>query len=586
MPDLELPRHPQQGHRRRRAATTAGGIVGLTVLGLCGSALPASGLAVTATSAPLSGSPVASVATVATTAESGAGDTTVTTLEVPALQSRTVGKAPSATATTSGVVAELQRTGTADYAMVGVTWEAGSAAPGTRVLVASREDGQWSDYEPLDVEPEPEDAAGTDARGGTEPMWVGRADGIAVRVVSSTGEAPADLKVATVEPDREASAKTTPTASTAATATTAARKPAPGAPITGPVDFPVMPDIMTRKQWGADESLGDACWAPRYGRSARAVVVHHTVNANDYDRNDGPAIMRSILAYHTQGQGWCDIGYNLLVDRYGRIYEGRAGGIRLPVRGAHAGDYNTDTVGISMIGDYDKARLTRRLKNAMVRLVGWRLGTSYTPISGRTNIYDKRVPHILGHRDVMSTACPGRYGYAFLPELRKRVRRYLSDYHSPIEARAERLGRDVTGNVFIGEAWRKGGFMTRFNRGQMLLKPGLGPHWLSGRALKAYQRAGSVGGPLGYPKSDVQATDLAGVRRALFEHGGIYLVGKRASALYGRVFFRWARLGAVNSSLGAPISSIVSTGTRETARFQHGRITWDKAANQMTVEKQ
>jgi uncharacterized protein with LGFP repeats len=97
--------------------------------------------------------------------------------------------------------------------------------------------------------------------------------------------------------------------------------------------------VISRREWGADPRLGDECFEPVYGSSVRAVVLHHTVNSNDYSRSDAPAIVRSILAYHTQGQGWCDIGYNFLVDRFGRIYQGRRGGVRLPVRGAHAGDY-------------------------------------------------------------------------------------------------------------------------------------------------------------------------------------------------------------------------------------------------------
>jgi len=484
---------------------------------------------------------------------------------------------PVATAwSRGGVVAELPPTRTAGYAMVGVTWRAGTAAPGTEVLVSSRTDGTWTGYEPLDVEDQPGAAAGAEARGGTEPLWVDGADGIAVRVRSQAGRAPADLEVTTVDPAR------TPTPSAAS-----ASGSAPGAPITGPVAFPSMPDVITRREWGADPDLGDACWAPRYGNAARAVVVHHTVNANDYGRNDVTAIMKSIQAYHTQGQGWCDIGYNYLVDRFGRIYEGRAGGLRYPVRGAHAGDYNNDTVGISMIGDYDSVRLTRRLKNAMVRLVGWRLGTSYMPIYGRTRVFDQRVPRILGHRDVMSTTCPGRYGYAFLPELRKRVHRYLSGFDSPIRERARELGRDVTGKVFMGQAWRRGGFVTRFNGGQMMLKQGFGPHWLSGPGLRAFRRTGGVYGPMGYPWTDLKDTVLRRVDRAMFEGGGLYVVrGREAHALYGRAFTRWSKLGGLSGPLGAPTSSVVvHRNGRERVSFQHGRIVWNPKTNRIKVKR-
>ena len=68
--------------------------------------------------------------------------------------------------------------------------------------------------------------------------------------------------------------------------------------------------------------------------------MHHTVNANDYTADEVPGIMRSIYAYHVKSRGWRDIGYNFLVDRFGRIWEGRYGGIDKPVVGAHTCGYN------------------------------------------------------------------------------------------------------------------------------------------------------------------------------------------------------------------------------------------------------
>jgi uncharacterized protein with LGFP repeats len=75
--------------------------------------------------------------------------------------------------------------------------------------------------------------------------------------------------------------------------------------------------------------------APRYSSTIYAGWVHHTVNANDYSSAEVPGIIRSIYAYHMQGRGWSDIGYNFLVDRFGRLWEGRSGGIDRPVIGAH-----------------------------------------------------------------------------------------------------------------------------------------------------------------------------------------------------------------------------------------------------------
>jgi hypothetical protein len=255
------------------------------------------------------------------------------------------------------------------------------------------------------------------------------------------------------------------------------------------------------------------------------------------------------------------------------------------VRGAHAGDYNTDTVGISMIGDYDTAPLTRRLKRAMVRLIGWRLGTSYTRIRGTTRLLGLRVPRILAHRDVMSTACPGRYGIAFLPALRSRVRAYLSDYDSPIRERAAEIGRDVTGPVFIGELQVRGGLLTRFESGRMMMRRGGTPHWLAGRPLHAYLRHGGLRGHLGFPTSGLAATNVPRLRRMRFEHGALYQYRKAPSRiLYGRVLLRWGKLGGPDGSLGVPRTSVRSRPQVETAWFESGRITWYRATDEVVVK--
>jgi uncharacterized protein with LGFP repeats len=79
--------------------------------------------------------------------------------------------------------------------------------------------------------------------------------------------------------------------------------------------------------------------------SLDVAVIHHTASTNSYSEGTAAAQIRSVYAYHTASLGWNDIGYNFLVDRYGRIYEGRAGGVDRAVQGAHAGGFNNGTVG-------------------------------------------------------------------------------------------------------------------------------------------------------------------------------------------------------------------------------------------------
>ena len=87
----------------------------------------------------------------------------------------------------------------------------------------------------------------------------------------------------------------------------------------------------------------------------KAGFIHHTVNANTYTSAQVPALLRGIYAYHTQSRGWRDIGYNYLVDRFGRIWEGRYGGVGSPVVGAHTLGYNEVSFAMSAIGNFDIA---------------------------------------------------------------------------------------------------------------------------------------------------------------------------------------------------------------------------------------
>ncbi|MGH3029467.1 MAG: N-acetylmuramoyl-L-alanine amidase, partial [Gaiellaceae bacterium] len=99
------------------------------------------------------------------------------------------------------------------------------------------------------------------------------------------------------------------------------------------------PGMVRRSEWRADESIVRG--KPAYAVRVRLSVVHHTAGTNSYTPGEAAAIVRGIQRYHVKGNGWDDIGYNFLVDKYGRIYEGRAGGISRNVVGAHAQGFNT-----------------------------------------------------------------------------------------------------------------------------------------------------------------------------------------------------------------------------------------------------
>src|SRR6185436_11332750 len=139
------------------------------------------------------------------------------------------------------------------------------------------------------------------------------------------------------------------------------------------------PVIYSRAAWGANESLRRG--APSYGQ-VQLGFVHHTVSANNYTAAQVPAMIRGIYAYHVQSNGWNDIGYNFLIDRFGRTWEGRAGGMDKAVVGAQTLNYNSWSMGVSAIGNFDVARPTQAMTNAFKRVFAWKLALSGLPATG------------------------------------------------------------------------------------------------------------------------------------------------------------------------------------------------------------
>src|SRR5262249_5646975 len=127
------------------------------------------------------------------------------------------------------------------------------------------------------------------------------------------------------------------------------------------------PAIVPRADWQADEKIVRA--HPLYEPVLKLAVVHHTAGTNDYTPEESAAIVRGIEVYHVKGNGWNDIGYNFLVDRYGTVYEGRGGGITRNVIGAHALGFNNGTVGVSLIGNFQSTAPPPAMQSALVRLL-------------------------------------------------------------------------------------------------------------------------------------------------------------------------------------------------------------------------
>ncbi|MFG2333354.1 N-acetylmuramoyl-L-alanine amidase [Streptomyces sp. NPDC048604] len=238
-------------------------------------------------------------------------------------------------------------------------------------------------------------------------------------------------------------APSTSASESAAPSASASTTPAPTPSSTGPTAPPstaARPAITTRAGWGADESLSPE--APTYlpAGKIKAVAVHHTAATNDYSCADSAAIVRGIYAYHIKpatqgGNGWKDIGYHFLVDKCGTIFEGRKGGMDLPVVGAHTYGFNSETTSISLIGDYSTTAPSKSQLISAARIAAWKLGqygvdpagtTTLTAGDVGTNYFGKswakgaQLPFstVFGHRDGYNTQCPGTTGYGQLPTIR------------------------------------------------------------------------------------------------------------------------------------------------------------------------
>jgi hypothetical protein len=194
------------------------------------------------------------------------------------------------------------------------------------------------------------------------------------------------------------------------------------------------PPIVTRAQWGANESLRKP--GRVYNSTVRKIIVHHTGTPNDI--TDYPGLVRGIFA-NELNNGYIDVAYNWLIDPNGRIYEGRwaqsyprgathTGESNLRnVQGAHALHFNTDTIGIGLMGDYSAVAPSGAMVSALLRLMAWkcaRWGIDPLGAAPYVNSEGSRVTglaNICGHRDTYATACPGSTVEAMLPSLRTQV---------------------------------------------------------------------------------------------------------------------------------------------------------------------
>ena len=315
-----------------------------------------------------------------------------------------------------GMPAGTTRLQTSTYSMVAATWR--GTAP--RVSVRTAPGASWQRLPVLEDGPSVSSAEGIPGVRGTDLVWTGSATGIDVRV-SGTGHR--DLQLVLIEPGELASDETAAPAARSTTDTVEGSAP--------------RPELRSRRDWGANPRWRNG--RPYYLDRLKQVHVHHTATGNSYSRDDVPGLIRGMYRYHTQSLGWFDIGYNFLVDRFGRAWVGRSGGPNRLVRGAHTLGFNEDSVGIAMIGTLTSQRPWRPAVSTLVMLAAWKLDAHGRDATGRVRVTstgsDKyrdgrrvRLPVIDGHRDTNDTACPGQQLYDRLPTIRRRTQHRIDAF--------------------------------------------------------------------------------------------------------------------------------------------------------------
>ncbi|MGA8846048.1 MAG: N-acetylmuramoyl-L-alanine amidase [Nocardioides sp.] len=305
------------------------------------------------------------------------------------------------------------------FSLIGFSWPAHAPTPSLEVRHARGT--AWTAWRPLPTLDDRPDAGDEAAlRHATQPLWVGRADGVQVRV---SGRRPATVTMSLIRSDAAARDR-----SLEGRRATTSRSRSPMMKRRSRSGEATRPAILTRVDWSANERMRDP--NPRYIETIQQIHVHHTVSANDYTREETPALIRGMYYYHTQTLGWSDLGYNFLVDRFGRTWEGRAGGIAKAVRGAHTLGFNNTSAGVSVIGNFEQVAPSGEVVSAVAAVAAWKLARygrdpqgTVTVVSEGSDKFSRNravtLPVIDGHRDTNDTACPGRFLYERLDDIRR-----------------------------------------------------------------------------------------------------------------------------------------------------------------------
>lgn len=135
-------------------------------------------------------------------------------------------------------------------------------------------------------------------------------------------------------------------------------------------------------------------------RPITEIIVHCAATRPEWlERFPLPKKIAEIRRWHLE-RGWSDIGYHYLIDRDGKVGDGR------PVEkvGAHVKGHNTGTIGVCLIGGHGAAKddefsdhFTQAQDKALRKLIT-KLRREYPSIR-----------YVSGHNQYANKGCPGFY---------------------------------------------------------------------------------------------------------------------------------------------------------------------------------
>ena len=485
-----------------------------------------------------------------------------------------------------------------------------------RIQVRTKQGSEWGNWNTLDEE-EQEEAQNK----GSEPMTVSNASAVQMRILGDSAPSEAELVLVDskqgpgdaqavaendpVELDDQVSgdsagAETAPEQSTedatdaeaasaenvdaAAGATVTNQNYVPGSSTVSTVAKKVSkPKIGSRSSWGAKAYRG----SPDYASGIKQAVVHHTSGSNSYSAADVPGIIRGIQAYHQQGRGWNDIGYNVVADKYGRLWHARGGDVSKAVIGAHVAGHNTGTFGISVLGTYNSAAPPKKTRDAVASAIAWKFSINGISKASSSNM--------VGHRDLGQTDCPGDAFYAKMGEMRSTVNSILKTGEQPSDGKDDKKDDDkktekpkpktsiekYAEKHKLGKALGKeysvkgisGAKAQKFEKGTVYWSKKTGAYHLSGAIASAYK--GDAVTDLGLPTSAEKGGLKGGGAAQRFEKGSFYW-SKDTGAHYtsGTIMKYWGDKGTVKGHLGYPKSDVVYKKGRGEQLFEGARLVW------------